>query len=411
MKQMFRIALLCAAFFTVAHAQDFTFSGQLRERSEFDTKLLTPGQTSDVFHLLRTRLRADVVMNPSVSVRMEIQDARTYGQKGTLLNNGSPAFDLRQGYVEVKNLFDSPLGFRLGRQELGYGSQRLIGPSDWGNFSQTFDAGLLRGSFGDVTLDLFGAAVARNVNPPLGYTRDVFLTGAWLTWKPADATSTLHGFFLFDNPRGSSTRQNRFTAGINAAGAYGGFDYALDGAYQFGDYITARSTLDIGAFMACAKAGYTLQDLSHLRIGAGANFLSGSDLTDSTKYGTFNTLYPTQHAKYGHMDYFTNIPAVTSEMGLQDVFAELSLKPSQNFGVFIEAHLFSTMQDPKDVLPANAVTTKSIGTELDVWCAWKVAGAVNMQAGYSVFDFHSDRYILHGRKTTNWAYLQTTVNI
>ena len=91
MKQMFRIALLCVVFLSASNAQDFKFSGQLRERSEFDTKLLTQGQSSDVFHILRTRLRADVTMNPDVFVRVEFQDARGYGQKGTALNTGSPA--------------------------------------------------------------------------------------------------------------------------------------------------------------------------------------------------------------------------------------------------------------------------------------------------------------------------------
>ena len=410
MKPMFRIALLCVVLLSAANAQDFKFSGQLRERSEFDTKLLTPGQSSDVFHILRTRLRADVTMNPDVLVRVEFQDARVYGQKATALNTGSPAFDLRQGYVEVQNILETPLGLRLGRTELAYGNQRLLGAIDWNLFGYSFDAGILKAAFGDVSVDVIGAALARNVNPVPGYNRDVILTGTWIAWKPSEVKSTVQGFLLFDNPKDSKLRQNRYTAGLYANGVYGGFDFAVDGVYQFGEYITARSTLDIGASMVCVKAGYTFKELSNLRIGAGFDMLSGTDLNDSTKYGTFNTLYGSNHGKYGHMDYFGNMPLTTQELGLQNICLELSVKPSATFAAFVELHLFSTVIDPKDLVPAGTSTTRNIGKELDVWCSWKLADALNMQGGVSWFDFETDRYLYRGRKTTNWAYLQTTVN-
>jgi hypothetical protein len=412
MKKLFTAALLCACIASTASAQEFKFSGRLRERSEFDTKAFTIGQTSDAYHYLQTRFRADVTLNPNVLVRLELQDARQYGQKGTPQNTGAPALDLRQGFVEVKNLADGMLGFRLGRQELIYGSQRLIGISDWPNFGQTYDAGLLRATFGEVTADVFGAAIQRNANPTLGYNRDVFITGLWATWKPVDVKSALHGFIIFDNPKTAALRQNRYTTGINAMGSYDAFDYAVDGVYQFGDYITATSTRSIGASMICAKVGYTLKEVANLRIGAGVDMLSGNDFKDTTKYGTFNTLYGSAHGKYGHMDYFSNMPLHTAELGLQNMYLELSFKPGNNFTVYLEGHLFNTMSDPADFLPANTnpMPTKAIGKELDVWCAWKVADAVHMQGGVSVFDWDKDRFINKGRKTTNWAYLQTTVN-
>ena len=41
------------------HAQTVEFSAQLRERSEFNMKSFATGSSPDVYHLLRTRLRAD----------------------------------------------------------------------------------------------------------------------------------------------------------------------------------------------------------------------------------------------------------------------------------------------------------------------------------------------------------------
>lgn len=409
MRQFYLFILLFTLAAAPLAAQGIEFSGQIRERSEFDDKSFNESQHHDVFHLLRTRLKATATVNEQVRVVAEVQDARTFGQEAGTMNTGSPAFDLRQGYVEVKGLADGLLEFKLGRQALAYANERFIGAIDWSNTGQSFDAGVLRVNAGDFRFDAIGAAIKRNSVDSV-YVRDVFLTGAWVAWAPEKARYSVQAFFLYDNPASALLRQNRMTAGIYAGGHFGTFDYELDAALQMGDYKVANSeSRDIAANMVGVRLGYSFPDLAKLRIGVGYDRLSGQDPDDATKYGAFHTLYATNHKYYGYMDYFTNIPLHTSGLGLQDIIAQVSLVPVEGLSIAADFHLFSTVTDPED---AGMTGRKSaIGSELDLTAKFAVAKAVGFTLGWSMFSADADRAVRTGTtEATSWAYLMTTVN-
>ncbi len=415
------LAILCVFLFSTAvlPAQNVEFSGHFRERSEFDDRSFFEESHHDVYHVLRVRLRADAQVNEQVRVVAELQDARTFGQEASVLNTGAAHFDLRQGFVEVTGLADGLLSFKLGRQVLAYGNQRLLGESPWNNFSRSFDAGVLRLTGGEFSFDAIGAAVTRNpVNPD--YMRDVFLAGGWAVWAPAERDYTVEGFLLYDNPEGSSVpeggtvRQNRMTAGFYSAGQAGNFDYKVDAALQTGDYMPlapGSESRDISANLIGVRLGYTFENLAELRLGAGIDRLSGQDPDDPDTYGAFNTLYASNHRSYGHMDYFTNIPLHTDELGLQNIIVQASLVPAGGLTVGADVHLFSTVIDPAERGGSSAEFEQSIGTEIDAYAKWTIADAVNMTLGYSMFSGSENRPLLPGTAdAANWGYLMTTVN-
>lgn len=415
MRGFFRIMLMLLLCAGTAAAQSVTVTGQLRQRSEFNDKSFNEATHHDVFHLLRARLGATATVNEQVSVHLEVQDARTFGESGSTLNGSAQQFDLRQGYLEITGLADDFLSVKLGRQVLSYGNERLLGAIDWSNVGQSFDAGVLRLNFGDVKLDAFGAALVRNTAAPL-YVRDVVLAGSWATWAPKESRVNVHGFWLFDNPATETVRQNRHTAGLLAGGHAGMLDYEVEAAAQFGDHMMAgMETHHISANMVGARVGYRFPELLGLRIGAGFDRLSGRNPDDRESYTVFNTLYGTNHKYYGYMDYFTNIPLHTSGLGLQDIIAQISIAPSKAFWLGVDVHLFSTVTDlEKALAPRNPEWSSSIGTEIDVTAKWKLAEVVNMTAGFSVFNANKDRAVLllaQGTPTesTSWGYLMTSV--
>jgi hypothetical protein len=411
MKPLLHLILLLALAAGPLAAQSIDFSGQLRERSEFNDKSFIESQHHDVYHQLRTRLKATATVNEQVRVVAEVQDSRTFGEEASTLNSGARHFDLRQGYVEVTGCADGLLGFKLGRQTLAYANERFLGAIDWTPYGQTFDAGVLRLTPGDFRIDAIGAAVRRNAVDS-AYVRDVFLTGLWAAWAPEKARYTVQVFFLYDNPSDLSAVQNRMTAGLYAGGHLGDLDYELDAALQMGDYKSrAGFNRDINANMVGVRVGYSFPDLAELRIGAGFDRLSGADPGDGTKYTAFHTLYATNHKYYGFMDYFLNIPANTMEFGLQDIIAQVSLAPFEDFSLAADLHLFSTASDPAEFHPVYAASGTAIGTEIDVTAKWTVAKAVGMTLGWSMFSPDADRVPLPGQNiTTQWAYLMTTVN-
>ena len=76
---------------------------------------------------------------------------------------GDNNFDLRQAYIQLgPKLFNATLG----RQTLAYGDERLIGISEWNNFSRTFDAAKLHyeNEKGKFSVDLFASTVVYIIN-------------------------------------------------------------------------------------------------------------------------------------------------------------------------------------------------------------------------------------------------------
>jgi hypothetical protein len=409
-------ALLFIALATTASAQNIKFTGQVRERSELDGRSFVVGTNPDAYHLLRSRLGATAMLDSQITAFVELQDARSFGQTGSTFNVGSPAFDLHQAYIDIRKIGGLPLELKLGRQAFGYANERFLSKVEWNNFGQSFDAAVVGVGDGGLKADIIGAALARNPNTT-AYKRDVFLAGTWCAWKPAEVKASVQAFYLFDDPNtGDTIRQNRHTAGLYTNGTFGPLDYEVDGAMQFGDYTTVQhisasevmtKERTISASMIGVRAGYLFTDLASLRLGVGYDRLSGQNPDASDKYGTFNPLYGLVHKFYGYMDFLDNV-AQTRGLGLQDMMLQLSISPVSAMKLSADLHQFALATDPQKVVPGSSFS-QQIGRELDLTASFKATDALNVTAGYSVFDGDPDRYVARGRKTTQWGYVMTTV--
>jgi hypothetical protein len=62
--------------------------------------------------------------------------------------------DVRQAYFEWSRIGGTPLGFKLGRQQIYYGDQRIFGAGLWGNTGRyAWDAAMLQINTSQVWLD------------------------------------------------------------------------------------------------------------------------------------------------------------------------------------------------------------------------------------------------------------------
>src|SRR2546425_2459075 len=118
----------------------------LQVRGEYRTRIegFTGGAFSDgnddAYWLGRFRLNATVRPNTSMRFFIQTQDARAFDRTaGGLATPLRDTFDLRQAYGE----FGTTTMVRVGRQELAFGEERLIGGVNWLNNARSFDAGRL----------------------------------------------------------------------------------------------------------------------------------------------------------------------------------------------------------------------------------------------------------------------------
>ncbi len=118
-----------------------SFGGQFwyRYQNETDSRL-NPAGLDNNFHLTRLRFHADVWYQDKVRLFAEFLDARQGGEELVPLGIDRNQTDMLNIFMDVK-MFEAKGGkayVRVGRQELTYGSQRLISSLDWVNTRRTF---------------------------------------------------------------------------------------------------------------------------------------------------------------------------------------------------------------------------------------------------------------------------------
>lgn len=425
--------------------------GEMRENNfDFNSEVNAP--TDDWFLLQRLRVGALIKPDTWIKAYVQGQDTREFESERKNVpfvagSEGDDPFDLRQAYLELGDPAKFPLLAKVGRQELIYGDERLIGAFDWNNFSRTFDAVKLRYEQADKKLwvDAFASHVVtiRGYGPGenRGWTfndanwQDTF-AGVYgsTTWVPKQTTDL---YFLYrhkkDNDpvyidsfgtraRAYDIRQEVYTAGArikSLPGTLAGFDYEAEGAYQFGrdqgriapDYPNAAGAmLDHQAFAFEARGGYTFEDLSWKpRIGLEYSVASGDTDPTDDKDESFMNLFPTNHKFYGYMDLF-------AWKNIHNPVVSLKFVPDPKVTVQVDGHAFWLYTNEDAWYRANAVATVRplnrdgdpfVGTEVDLTVGYTPVKYLRFLAGYSHF-FAGD-YMGPAADDADFAYLQMSL--
>ncbi len=389
-----------------AQVQDrLTINSQIRERTEFSAKDFNADVDNPSFSLLRTRLNVGIEAADDIDVFVQFQDSRVFGGAGGTISGSAPALDAHQAYFRVSNFFDSDVSVKVGRQEIVIGNQRLIGSVGWSNVGRNFDAARISlntetGSF---------EFIAANIIGDTGTTNGDNLYGIVGSYPYADG-SRVEALVLYDNRTNEITggsdegeaMLSRITAGAAAYGQVSGFDYELEAYLQTGDAFEAATGElgSIGAYLASAKVGYTLNPDNGLRIGGLFTLVSGDEDAGDGDIGNFNTLFATNHKFYGFMDYF--VGAGSFARGLQDVALSASVRPKDKLKLAVDVHNFTSVETPDG---ADSL----FGQEIDVTATYTYNSAMSIVAGVSAF-LPGDDFAGSDADNAYWGYLSMVVN-
>ena len=283
----------------------------------------------------------------------------------------------------VGNHKEFPVSAKIGRQELVYGDQRLVGHLRWNNNARTFDAAKLRYQNAYVGADVFAGGLVYNDNrnfneshldadrfsgvylnfPNIGaFTQNNLVEAYYLNRTVDEDSATIDvtqqaansipysGVALpFRNPN----IQDLSTVGLrlkSKPGAYGAWDYGVEVMHQFGTInnqtaafapvlpgatsaaILAARERDQDAYAAVIGGGYTWTDLAwQPRLGVVYSYASGDDNATDGESNTFQNLFATTHLHYGFMD-------LNSLQNLHDIRIIFQAKPRSNISFSLEHH-------------------------------------------------------------------------
>lgn len=387
--------------------EHIAISGEMRVRGEFDDR--TSGLDPDAATLLRTRLGILAEPSRQTSVYLQISDSRIFGEEqNTLTDASADRLDLHQAYIDW-----TPKGnvtLRIGRQELAFADERLIGSVNWANVTRAFDGLRIMAKHSSWTLDGFAtvlaekdATLATGVDPRQndGADTDRTFFGAWFT------TGSFELFALGDRNASTVAFDNvdRYTLGALGNQTVGAWRLKGTVALQLGRQTPAVAPRqDISAYMLSGSLSYAVPAVSHPSVGVQVDYLSGDKSPLDGTHTAFNTLYATNHAFYGYMDLFLSPSNQTGFLGLLDTMLRTSARPKQ-WILRADAHRFQ--------LARKAVTgERTIGVELDLTVSRMLPGGLALLAGYSVFNPSSAAEavpVALGGDVLQWTYLQGTV--
>ncbi|MBI4520948.1 MAG: alginate export family protein, partial [Gemmatimonadetes bacterium] len=317
------------------------------------------------------------------------------------------------GYIELSaEAGHAAVRATAGRQELTLGNERLLGPVDWSNTGQAFDALRVQVTGPRERVRLIGfAAVVRE------YDR-VAATG--LDPRANEGEDRDHGFFglIVEAPRAqlfllhdrnaayrSFTGVDRTTVGARAERTLGGrVRLEAEGAYQLGNQLALGGVgpkQDIGAWLGGGRIAWLGPPRPLASVGIGVDWLAGDANPGDTDHEAFHTLYGTNHRFYGFMDLFLDPAAQTGDRGLVDGIGDLAVRLSRDLTVNTAFHVFRVTERP-------AAGGRTIGSELDITVPYALAQGTLLQAGYGYFRTGAAAALAGlGREGTNlhWAYL------
>jgi hypothetical protein len=278
----------------------FSVGGEARERFEyFHNPDWGDNPQGRGYLLQRYFLHVDLQMGEHARLFTQLQSSLQDGRRGGARATDEDKLDLHQAFLDLKLSLspDSSLVLRSGRQELAYGSQRIVSVREGPNVRQSFDGFRVMYRAAELQLD---ALAVRPVQTKRHFFDDGTDSGKalWGSYAvlpfPPLSHAKLDLYYLglfregarFDQ---GAARETRHSVGARLWRAQEPLDYNFEALYQWGSFGSG----DIRAWTVASDTGYTLASLPlRPRVSLKADIASGDQDPGDPDLQTFNPLFP-----------------------------------------------------------------------------------------------------------------------
>lgn len=278
--------------------------------------------------------------------------------------------DIHQAFIDVNVTLVNNFSIlaRAGRQELLYGSQRLIGVREGPNSRMAFDAVNVIITAKNIRSDVFYTHPVANIPGAFNdkFNENAKLWGSYTVINNIRFVQNIDLYYLgfwkrnsvFDDVKG---RELRHSFGTRIWKSKGSLTYDFEAVYQFGNH----AGKDVSAYTVSSNTTYTFQDIKYTpALGLKTEIISGDKQSGDNRLETFNALYP-RGAYFG-------LVALIGPSNLYDIHPSLDMQltPTLAFGadydIFWRLSLHDGLYAPNMQLLYSGNNTQSsfIGTQL-----------------------------------------------
>ncbi|MDP6461031.1 MAG: alginate export family protein [Gemmatimonadota bacterium] len=334
-----------------AFADGVDVSGSVRVRTEMSDRSFVADTDAAWATWQRTRVALSAEGAGGTTAYVQFQDSRVWGNEGSTLTDNSMV-DVHQAWVHADDFMVDGLGMTVGRMEMAYGNQRVIGPVGWSNVGRAFDGVKTSWGMANGWWDAFvlreDAATGRNV---------------WGTVMHFDASENLsiEPLALMQRWDDGADKASLTSIGDYATFSSGAISVEQNFVYQTGD--------DVSGWLFAADASYDVSGDGNMGVSGGASIYTGDDAA-TAENEAYTELYPTGHKFHGYMDLANTM---TGGLGLKDFHG------GGWFSMPSGAKLTGTFHNFSDRVNGDA-----IGNEIDVVWSHKMAG-MGVKVGGGMF--------------------------
>lgn len=355
--------------------------------------------------LQRLLVHGDLRWGETTRVFVQLAQAAATDRERASPSTDRNEVDLAQGFVE----FDGAGGLaRVGRQEVAFGSARLVGTRDGPNSRRSFDGVRLQARSRWGVTDGF-VLYPVSIRPhAFDDRRDGSVRFAGVHHSRAIGDSATWDLYVFDyrDAEGALGRavgpEERVSVGTRWAGQRQGLDWDVEAVWQGGDYGPQR----IRAWTASVHAGYTFESPWRPRLGLKADVASGDADPLDGSVETFNPLFP-------KLPYFTEAGLI-APANLMDVHPTITVTPVDGLDITLgwNALWRHRAGDAYYTTPLRPVAVpesagRRIGSQSHVDVEWSPAAGWSIGGSYVAFQ-PSHGFRTNGARSGRFvmAYLQ-----
>lgn len=386
----------------------------LRVRPEFrDNADFRPANDFDAFWGQQLRLDLRVRLRPTLYGFVQVQDVHNWGAERDDITYQFNT-NLRQFYLDWA--LRERLQVRLGRQELLYGNQRLVGPFGWDTVGRTFDGVRLNWQWArNWTTDAFAARLVevRRGTPHRVGNQDLYGLYTRYASKRPDQFEI---YFLYHQDglrtRGELPGRTPALTQISTGGARlfrappSGFRYDFEHAWQLGQRGPDRHR----AAALAAQAGYAFRARFSPALLLEYDFASGDNNPADGRSAEFHNLFPTNHYHYGHADLlgWRNMHDLRTTVAAQ-LHAKLRLQSDYHrFLLASRRGRWSSAGGQTLGFVPTGTIGRDLGQEADVMARVTLNKYLQFEAGYSLFVPRTFARATRGSELHHFGYLMTS---
>lgn len=368
---------------------------------------------------LLNRFRFQMTIRPSNWFRIvsQVQDSRPFLQKPPYGPPNENTWDLKLAYAEFGDPEKQWFSLRVGRQSINY-NNTLMADSQWRNQARSYDAAVANLHVDRFRLGIFAASVVNPLIDGISHHQEGNnIYGLYGGIERLLPNSVLEPFVLWrvapsvaveTTAKIKTGRLDEKTYGFRWKGTViDDLDYSFEAVWQRG----SAGSNQIQAGGTTFGAGYRINRLYwRPRVFLQYDYATGDrNPTDGVR-GTFDTLYPTAHDRFG----------ITDQFGWQNIKAYrmgLTVEPRRRWtvtGQYLDFWLASAT-DALYNTSGGAIVRDStgrsgthVGGELDGYTWYELNRHVNV--GVGVGHIMPGRFLLTTAKGPNYTYPYFAIN-